>query len=659
MTLKCLAPLVIFLAVSLSPCGAAEFWVPDDAGRISHTWTGDESMVMCMQGRAVVMQVRLSADRGLSYTVRFFNVKKDDFNRTRYQVGRELSPTIQINGQPLSLGSPKRATFDGMLTFTYPEAQGVAATRTVYPSTTKPLVIEQWRLRNSITKPVEVAVSGSRQAITGTGRGRGQAEESDLVVESIRPAAKSVALESGEMFSFSQILQCKVALGPDLMIDVDAEYRGRRALAEAAYHGPGRLETPDPMLNLAFALQKFHVLECPINTYKGMITHNGSLRYSPGIWANDPVEYSSPVFPFFGNSQLNEAALNMYRIWQDYCKANGIDPFPGSFEHPDLRLVQRGRGDNAMVLYALPKFLMFLGDRRAAEELWPLVEFSAKSVDDHKTADGVIASRTDEMEGRYPTGSANLSTSSLAYGGYCLAARLARSLGKMDRAVEFEGRAVALRQVIETYFGAEVEGFKTYRYYKGNTTLRGWILVPLAMGITERQQATVEALLSDKLWPSRFAGGDILAESTRQTEWARETYYALRVLFKAGRTEEALKLTQCVVKAQIFGNEGPYPDEDAIDMLCPGSLYPRIFIEGTFGIVPTGLDSFECTPWLPKAWPKMALRDMRAFGHAWDMVVERLDGQQKITITVRDADKRVILTDIGPAGKTYSVSFKG
>jgi hypothetical protein len=367
------------------------------------------------------------------------------------------------------------------------------------------------------------------------------------------------------------------------------------------------------------------------------------------------VEYSSPIFPFCGDSRLNEAGLNMYRIWQAHCQEFGIDPFPGSFEHPDLRLVQRDRGDNAMLLYAAPKFLMFLGDRKAAEELWPLIQYSAQSVEQHKTADGIIASRTDEMEGRYPTGTANLSTSALAYGGYCHAARLARALGKTATAKEFEHRADSLREAIENYFGAEVEGFKTYRYFKENTTLRGWILLPLAMDITERQQSTVDALISDKLWPNRLQGGDILAESTRETEWARETYYALRVLFKAGRTEEALQLTRCVVKSQVFGNEGPYPDEDAIDMLCPGSLYPRIFTEGVFGIVPTGLDSFECTPRLPKAWPQMALRDVRAFGHAWDMVVRRVADQYKVTISKGDGE--VIFTDVGPAGKTYAVSF--
>ncbi len=649
-----IAALIILLAIFVSPCLGADFWTPDDAGRITHTWTGDESLVMCMQGRAVVMQVQLSTDKNLNYTVRFFNVKKDDFRRIMYQVGRELNPKVQVNGQALAFESPTTATFDGMLTFTYPESQGIVATRKAYPSNTKPLIIEQWQLHNSTKKPIKLSITGTRTTIPG--KHRGKVQEAEVVVESISPTAKNVTVGPGEASLFTQVLQCKLASDPDIKVDVKSEHRDRRALAEAAYRGPGRLETPDSSLDLAFALQKFHVLECPINTYKGVITHNGSLRYSPGIWANDPVEYSSPIFPFFGNELLNEASLNMYRIWQDHCQEIGIDPYPGSFEHSDLRLVQKYRGDDAMVLYALPKFLMFLGDRKAAEELWPLVQLSAKSVDAHKTDDGIIASRTDEMEGRYPTGKANLSTSALAYGGYCHAARLARSLGKKAEAKDFEDRAVSLRKAIESYFGAEVEGFKTYRYFKENTTLRGWILLPLAMDITERQEATVDALISDKLWPNRLTGGDILAESTRETEWARETYYALRVLFKAGRTEEALKLTQCVVKAQVFGNEGPYPDEDAIDMLCPGSLYPRVFTEGMFGIVPTGLDSFECTPWLPKAWPKMALRDMRAFGHAWDMVVERVGDQQKVTIS--STDGKVIFSDVGPAGKTYSVSFK-
>ena len=622
----------------------ADFWVRDKPGQITHACTGSEPLVLCMQGRKVVMQVKSDRTNGFTYAARFFNLLKEvEKKKALFVAGREASPEVRVNDQLLKSESPSSFTFDGLLTLSYPATAGMVVTRTVYPSMTRALVIEEWQLLNSTGKRVDVTVAPAR-TIKPVG-------ENIAIVWSC-PGVKTTAVKSGGVLSFATCVQARLAEEPDLAVNVAAERGARRALADAAWRGPGRLETPEPALDVAFALQKLHVLETPIETIKGVITHNGSLTYSPGIWANDPVEYSSPVFPFFGDAELNRASMNMYRIWLDYCLKNGIEPFPGSFEHADLKLVQRDRGDDAMVLYGLSKFLLFQGDRTAAEELWPLIEFSAASVLRHST-NGIVASRTDEMEGRYPTGKANLSTSSLAYGGCRLAARLSQSLGK-PVAAEFEQRAGALRKGIESYFGAEVEGFKTYRYYQGNTTLRGWILLPLAMGITERQEATVAALTSDKLWPHRLAGADILAESTRPTEWGRETYYALRVLFKAGHTEAALDITRRVVQAQIFGSKGPYPDEDAIDMLCPGSLYPRVFTEGVFGIVPTGLDSFECTPWLPKDWPRMALRDLRAFGRAWDLVVERDGDQQKVT--VRSGGKTV-MTGWGPAGKTYSLSF--
>jgi hypothetical protein len=642
---------IMAFAVSVWGCLGAtvapgtDFWVQDNAGRITHDCAGREPLVMCMQGRKVVMQVEAGASTDLCYTARFYNVERYNFKKKiMFHAGRESCPEVRINSQPLKSEVPSRATFDGMLMLTYPAAEGILVTRTVYPSTTKALVLEEWQLRNSSGQSVTVTIAPAREVKP--------VDEHVAIVWSCL-GATAASLKPGGECSFYTSLQGRLASEPDLAVDVAAERRARRALAEAAWHGPGRLETPEPQLNVAFALQKLHVLECPMETTKGIITHNGSLTYSPGIWANDPVEYSSPVFPFFGDAGLNRASMNMYRVWQDYCQSNGIIPFPGSFEGPGLNLTQRERGDDAMVLYGLSQFLLFQGLRSGAEELWPLVEFSAASVLRHTAAEGIIASETDEMEGRYLTGEANLSTSALAYGGYRQAARLARALGK-PIAGQVEARADALRKSIESCFGAEIEGFKTYRYYKTNSTLRGWILLPLAMGITERQDGTVAALLSDRLWPNRMEGADILAESTRPTEWGRETYYALRVLFMAGRTEEALETTRRVVKAQIFGVRGPYPDEDAIDMLCPGSLYPRVFTEGMFGIVPTSLNSFECTPWLPREWPRMALRDARAFGRAWDLVVERSGAQQKVTVS---SSGRTIMTAVGPAGKTYSVTF--
>jgi hypothetical protein len=622
------------------------FWVWDREGRITHHCAGSEPMVMCLQGRKVVMQAQADITNGFAYTARFYHVPPDVQRKKKilFEGGRQSNPEVLINGEPLLIGIPASVIFDGALTLNYPTNGALLATRTVFPSTTKALVVEEWQFRNRTRTHLKVQVVPGSKAIP--------ADDNVTVVWNCA-GTKPVSLKPGGVMSIFTWVQARLASEPEFAVNARAERLARQALAEAAWRGPGRLETPEPELDVAFALQKLHVLECPIETCKGLITHNGSLTYSPGVWANDPVEYSSPLFPFFGDPELNRASMNMYRIWRDYCQEHGIIPFPGSFESPSLKLTQRERGDDAMVLYGLSKFLLFQGDRAAAEEMWSLIEFSAASVRRHTTATGIIASETDEMEGRYPTGEANLSTSALAYGGYRQAARVARALGR-PQAVDFDQRAESLRQGIETYFGAEIEGFKTYRYYKGNTTLRGWILLPLAMGITERQEATVAALLSDKLWPKRQEGADILAASTRPTEWGRETYYALRVLFKAGRTEEALDITRRVVRAQIFGSRGPYPDEDAIDMLCPGSLYPRAFTEGMFGLVPTGLDSFECTPWLPKEWPRMALRDVRAFGRTWDLVVERVGDQQKVTVSSRG---RTIMSSLGPAGTTYTVSL--
>ena len=626
-----------------------DFWTADAQGRgVVHAGNAGEPVVLCMQGRKVVMQVQVDRVAGFSYKARFFHVDPDLTKKGRVmaEAGADSNPALRVNGRPLRWDVPSSVAFDGMLTMAYPESDGIVPTRTVYPSPRNPVIIDEWRLRNATDKPMSVDVSMPGKVKPAT-------DQTSLVWTWQGPA--STVVEPGGTVALACCLRAQSKDGPDAnpAVDVAAEHAARRALAEAAWRGPGRLETPEPLLDVAFALQKLHVLECPIETFRGVIANNGSLTYAPGIWANDPVEYSSPLFPFFGDAALNRAAMNMYGVWLDHCRQSGGVPFPGSFEGPGLKLTQRERGDDAMVLYGLSKFLLFQGDRAAAEEMWPLIEFAAASVLRHTTAEGIVASETDEMEGRYPTGQANLSTSSLAYGGYRFAARLAREL-RRPAADAFDRRAAALRQAIESGFGAEIEGFKTYRYYKENTTLRGWILLPLAMGIDERRDGTVAALLSDKLWPHRNEGADILAESTRPTEWGRETYYALRTLFKAGRTGEALDLTRRVVQAQIFGPKGPYPDEDAIDMLCPGSLYPRVFTEGMFGLVPTGLVSFECTPWLPAEWPRMALRDVRAFGRTWDLVVERNGDRQKVTVS---AGGQVLLSASGPAGKTYPVSF--
>ena len=238
--------LLVALAASIRGCpgaaapSATDFWVSDNAGRITHACGGKEPLVMCMQGRKVVMQVQSDSTTGLSYTARFYNLQQDILAKKKimFEAGRESNPEVRVNGRPLNSEFPSSATFDGLLTFTYPETGGVVATRTIYPSTTRALVIEEWQVRNTSGKPVTVTVAPARRVKL--------VDENIAIVWSCR-GAESAAVKPGGVFSFFTCLQAGPAAGPDIAVDVAAERGARRALAEAAWRGPGRLETPEPL----------------------------------------------------------------------------------------------------------------------------------------------------------------------------------------------------------------------------------------------------------------------------------------------------------------------------------------------------------------------------------------------------------------------------
>lgn len=72
-------------------------------------------------------------------------------------------------------------------------------------------------------------------------------------------------------------------------------------------------------------------------------------------------------------------------------------------------------------------------------------------------------------------------------------------LGCTDKSESVLADAQRIKNSIETYFGAEVEEFATYRYCEEEKRLRSWICLPLVIGIDNRRAQTVGALLSDKL----------------------------------------------------------------------------------------------------------------------------------------------------------------
>jgi hypothetical protein len=249
--------------------------------------------------------------------------------------------------------------------------------------------------------------------------------------------------------------------------------------------------------------------------------------------------------------------------------------------------------------------------------------------------DGVVISNSDELEGRFPSGNANLNTSSLYYDALRSAAMLGKLLGKPAEQIKnYEQEAKQLRVNIEKYFGAEVEGFHTYRYYKGNDTLRAWITTPLTVDIFDRKEGTIAALFSPRLWTE-----DGLASlAGDKTFWDRSTLYALRGVFSAGETEKALSFLKYYSQRRLLGEHVPYaveayPEGNQRHLSAESGLYCRIYTEGLFGMRPVEFTSFDITPRLPKEWGRMALKNIQAFQNQFDLEVARA-AKDKLIITV-------------------------
>lgn len=254
------------------------------------------------------------------------------------------------------------------------------------------------------------------------------------------------------------------------------------------------------------------------------------------------------------------------------------------------------RGDCAMIAYGASRYALARGDRKEAEELWPLITWCLEYCRRQINADGVVASDSDELEGRFPSGDANLCTSSLYYDALISASYLAKELGKPNGS-QYAKQAKQLRKNIDKYFAHDVEGFDTYAYYKGNDVLRSWICIPLTVGIDERAKGTIDALFSPRLWTEN----GLLTQAGDKTFWDRSTLYALRGVFAVGATEKAMEYLKKYSNTRLLGDHVPYaieawPEGGQRHLSAESGLYGRIITEGMFGIRPTGFNSFTLSP---------------------------------------------------------------
>lgn len=571
-----------------------------------------------------------------------------------YRMATDIPSLLGVNGLALQAERVEEVDLDGTLTVrslwgvgrmnvgsardTRPEPV-VEMTRTIFPSPTLPLMCERYVVRNIGEKPLAVCVPEFSQVVT-TDPARGVT--GSYLVRGDILGSGTFTLAPDASLAFDAVFQAYRDGGQPLRPDVAAEYAARMAFVHGSIDANLVLETPERVIDTEFRYAKLRAAESIIATKGGYMHAPGGESYYAAVWANDQAEYVNPFFPFLGYGVGNASALNSFRHFARFMNA-AYDPLPSSIiaEGDDIWNGAGDRGDAAMIASGAARYALARGDRAEAAELWPLIAWCLEYCNRKLTPDGVVASDTDELEGRFPAGEANLCTSTLYYDALLSAVPLGRELGvSRTQTARYAAQAEALAAAIEAHFGARVGGYETYRYYAGNTLLRSWICMPLIVGLRERGEGTVQALLGAEL----MTDDGLLTEQGSATFWDRSTLYALRGIYNVGQADRATELLHRYSQRRLLGDHVPYPIEawpegSQRHLSAESGLYCRIVTEGLFGIRPTGLRSFDLTPSMPAAWERMALRHIRAFGSDFDITVER-EPTGKLRITVAEAGSK-------------------
>lgn len=521
----------------------------------------------------------------------------------------------------------KSIRLDGVMTVEseYPISKNsiIRLSRTYSPSTELPALVEMYQIKNIGRQDVSLEFPALNSTMyTASERSM---DEDSYRIEFQTHKAGYYNLKPGESISFTATLSAYKKGEESIEINVKEELDRRKQLVNQ-WTGHLVLDTPDPIINNMFAFSKIRACESIYETKGGPMHGPGGEAYYAAIWANDQAEYINPYFPFVGYEYGDISAANSFKHFARYMNSDW-NPIPSSIiaEGDGYWNGAGDRGDAAMIAYGAARYALARGNKKEALQLWPLIEWCLEYNHRKLNEGGVVSSDSDELEGRFPAGDANLCTSSLYYDALVSAAYLADDLNKNKKiAQKYRKQAAEIERNIDSYFAVNVGGFDTYAYYKENDILRAWICIPLTVGIGKRAQGTVEALFSPSLWTDN----GLLTEAGSQTFWDRSTLYALRGVFMAGEIEKAIKFMKYYSATRLLGDHVPYaveawPEGGQRHLSAESALYGRIITEGIFGIRPTGLKSFSISPRLPKEWNKMSLRKIKAFNADFDIHILR------------------------------------
>ncbi len=591
-----------------------------------------------LSGRKVsfVLTYQVNPDKTLEINRRLIwpalrTIPNDTHASLIHDFPKELFYKIESNGNSILPETVNQIIIHGLVTIRSTLTNGLHMERLLMPSMNKGYVVEIVRITNptkdsvtlTFTPPHYEYKTASEKGVYGS-----------YVLDILADFEPSITLLPGADHTCSLFFRGRKLNELPEQGNAQQELQVRQQYVNSLFESL-ILECPDPIITQTFNFTKLRGTESVFQTQGGYMFAPGGERYYAAIWANDNAEYQGPFAPFIGDYYANEAALNAYRHFARFMN-NEFKPIPSSIIAEGVSIWNGAgdRGDAAMIAYGAARYALARGSQDVARELWPLIKWCLEYCQRQKNTQGVIASDCDELEHRFPAGKANLCTSALAYDAYRSAAMLANTLHLNSYISDkYQQEANALKENIIRYFAAEVEGFQTWQYYEGNTVLRAWICIPLTTGITDRMDGTLAALFSPRLWTRN----GLATQAGARTFWDRSTLYALRGVFTVGKTDLGLEKFHYYSERRLLGEHVPYPVEawpegNQRHLAAESALYCRVITEGLFGIRPTGFGQFECAPYLPSSWDKMALKHIKLFDRDFDIVSERTSDGFAVTI---------------------------
>ncbi len=540
------------------------------------------------------------------------------------EIKNSFRPYLLKNGEAVA-EYIREFAFDGTLMVYCDTNEGFSTERCLFPASDSRCCIELITIR--ATEDVELELSHPACSVHSYGRGTKGVYVSRILTD----ACDGIWLEADSEITFGIYYSTEPANEIAIIPAGRAELEKRTERICELCDGALILDSGNEILDTMTRYSKLRAGESVFETITGKYHSPGGHAYYAAIWCNDEAEYAGPHFALTGDKTAIEASINAYHAYIPFM-SDSYTRLPSSIiaEGLDIWEGAGDRGDAAMYLYGCSLFCLYLGDEKVARGLWNAIKWCAEYCERMKTPEGVIRSDADELEGRFPTDRyANLSTSSLCYGGLINAAKLARSLGEYDTAEIYEKRASELATAIENYFGAELHGYKTYRYSKGFDTLRAWICLPLCMGIDKRADETLDAMLSEYLWTEEgMLTCERSAENTSDTIWDRSTLYGMKCAFLSGAGDRMMQPLLDYCRKRLLCDRIPYPVEaypegDKRHLSGESALFVRVVTEGLFGIRPESLDSFSFIASVPEGLERLYLNAVYISGSCFDIHIDK------------------------------------